>query len=347
MKRIVVGAIILVVLISWAPLPAVSQQRLDLQTFFKDNIGLTPEQITAIKAGKPVAKTLKSRIPDEIFVFGAIYINGTTEEYVAFASDLNRLRKIPEYLAIGAFSNPPQVSDLKGFVLDKEDIEALKKCKTGDCDVQIGAGGMDEFKKSIDWSVPDPGPQVNQMLQKNVIKRLLEYQQQGNRALGAYHDKEEATVVADHFKYMLSYTKALPQALPAFFNYLLDYPAAKPAFVEDAFQWAKVKFGLKPTLRVLHIMTARESQPDGTAFIIAEKQLYSSHYFETALDLTFLRPSKQDPNKPGFYLIKAMGSEQAGLTGFKGGIVRKVAVSRSVSSLEKSLATIKKALEQQ
>jgi hypothetical protein len=113
----------------------------------------------------------------------------------------------------------------------------------------------------------------------------------------------------------------------------------------DTFQWAKVKFGLKPTLRVLHIVTMPGSGPDEFAYTIAEKQLYSSHYFQTALDLTFCIRGSGDPKKPGFYLIKAMGSEQAGLTGFKGSIVRKVAVGRSVSSLEKSLAVIKSTLE--
>ncbi|MGC2291187.1 MAG: hypothetical protein WA450_04570 [Candidatus Acidiferrales bacterium] len=80
-------------------------------------------------------------------------------------------------------------------------------------------------------------------------------------------------------------------------------------------------------------------------YTIAEKQLYSSHYFETAPDLTFCAPDAAYPKQPGFYLIMAMGSEQAGLTGFKGAIVRKVAVDRSASSLQKSLTAIKNALE--
>jgi hypothetical protein len=89
----------------------------------------------------------------------------------------------------------------------------------------------------------------------------------------------------------------------------------------------------------------RGSGADEPAYAIAEKQLYSSHYFETALDLTFLLHDGQNSAEPGFYLIKAMGSEQAGLTGFKGSIVRKIAVDRSVSSLEKSLGIIKTTLE--
>jgi hypothetical protein len=49
--------------------------------------------------------------------------------------------------------------------------------------------------------------------------------------------------------------------------------------------------------------------------------------------------------QPGFYLIMAMGSEQAGLTGVKGSIVRKTAVGRSVSNLQNALTNIKRILE--
>jgi hypothetical protein len=73
---------------------------------------------------------------------------------------------------------------------------------------------------------------------------------------------------------MLSYSQVLPKALPDFYNYLLGYPNSKPANVEDMFYWAKVKFGLKPTLRVVQVVTMRNSNPHGPAYTIAEKQLY-------------------------------------------------------------------------
>jgi hypothetical protein len=187
---------------------------------------------------------------------------------------------------------------------------------------------------------------VNRLLQETVLARLLAYQQQGNEILGVYNDKRNPTLVPEQFKYILSYSKALPRYFPDFYNYLLTYPEGKPADVENSFYWAKVKFGLKPTLRVVHVLTLQQETPAGQIIAVAEKQLYSSHYFETALDLTFCIPEAAGPSQPGFYLIMAMGSEQAGLTGFKGSIVRKVAVDRSASSLNKSLMTIKDALEQ-
>jgi hypothetical protein len=110
--------------------------------------------------------------------------------------------------------------------------------------------------------------------------------------------------------------------------------------------WAKVKFGLKPTLRIVHVVTMHGSMGSDPAYVTAQKQLYASHYFRTALDLTFCISDASDLNRPGFHLIKAMGSEQAGLTGFRGSIVRKTALNRSASSLQKSLAAIKAVLEQ-
>src|SRR5260370_9528071 len=132
---------------------------------------------------------------------------------------------------------------------------------------------------------------------------------------------------------MLSYSRALPKYLPDFYGYLLTYPNGRPANVEDTFYWAKVKFGLKPTLRLVQVVTMRGNPADEIAYAIAEKQLYSSHYFETALDLSFCVRGSDNQKRPGFYLIMAMGSEQAGLSAVNDSVVRKAAVRRSVSSL--------------
>ena len=325
--------------------PSTAQPNPELQHYFQQNIGLNEQQIASIRAGQPVTKALPSRTPDEVFLFGAVYIHAAPEKYVQFARDYNRLRKLPSNLALGVFSNPPTLSDLKGFAFDNGDIKALKDCKPGNCLLQIPEGSIEELQKSVNWSAADVNDQVNQQLQKAALQRLLAYQREGNRTLGVYVDKPTPTDVSKQFAYMVGYSKALPTYLPDFYHYLLDYPQGKPANVENSFYWARVKFGLKPTLRVVHVLTMRGNANDPIAYAIAEKQLYSSHYFETALDLTFCVHDTTDQKQPGFYLIMVMGSEQAGLTGAKGAIVRKTAVGRSVSNLQSGLTTIKKTLE--
>lgn len=345
MIRIVLKISAFLVLIAAAFVPGFSQSSPALQTFFRQNIGLSQDQITAIRDGQPFTKNLMSRTPAEVFLFGAVYIHATPESYLQFAHDFERLRKLPNYLALGVFSNPPQPSDLKDFSLDSDDIQDLKNRKPGDCQIQMPASSIQEFQHSVNWSAANVNEQVNRLLQGRALQRLLAYQREGNQALGVYNDKRDAVDVPQEFAYMLSYSKALPERLPDFYQYLLTYPNSKPANVEDTFYWARVKFGLKPTLCVVQVVTMRGNPGDEVAYAIAEKQLYSSHYFETALDLSFCVRGSDDPTKPGFYLITAMGSEQAGLTGPKGAIVRKEAVGRSVSNLQNLLISIRNTLE--
>ncbi len=345
MLRSVIHAAVLVVLIAAMALPAFSQSNPDLETFFRQDIGLTQDQIAAIQSGQPVAKNMPSRMPAEVFLFGAIYIHAVPDSYVQFSHDFDRRRELPSYLALQVFSNPPKLSDLKDFSFDSDEIQALKNCTPGECQMQLPASSIEDFHRSINWSAADVNEQVNRHLQKTALQRLLDYQREGNQALGVYNDKRDPTVVPQQFAYMLTYAKALPAHLPDFYTYLLSYPNAKPANVEDTFYWARVKFGLKPTLRVVQMVTMRGGPADPVAYAIAEKQLYSSHYFETAMDLSFCVRGSDDPKQPGFYLIMTMGSEQAGLTGAKGSIVRKAAVGRSVSHLQKALTAIRNTLE--
>jgi hypothetical protein len=322
------------------------QERPDLDTYLKDSVRLSNNQIKAIHSGKAVTKALPSRIPDEVFLFGIVHLYATPETYVHFATDFDRLRQTDGYLAIGTFSTPPVLADLNGFTLDRDDINSLRKCKPRNCQVQMPESSMLNIRQSIDWSAPNRAEQVNQVLQREALERLDAYQRNGNVALGTYDDKQHPTDVAAQFGYILTYSRALPGYLPDLYNYLLSFPDHKSSNVDDSiYYWANVKFGLKPTLRIVHIITMRFDIGGDPAYVIAEKQLYASHYFQTALDLTFCISDTSGPERRGFYLIKVMGSKQEGLTGFKGPMVRRFAVNRSISTLQRSLTEIKTALE--
>jgi len=315
--------------------------------FFHEFVGLNDDQIREIHEGKAVAKILDSPTADQVFVFGSVYINSTPERYLKFASDLDALRKLPSYLALRKFSDPPQLSDLAGFTMDEEDFKQLKNCKPGHCEVQLPSEAMEEFQRSVNWDAPDANDQADRLAQQMALQALLHYQQGGNSALGTYRDKNHPAAVAETFASLLSRSKALPVYLPQLREYLLNYPKTDSSQIESQFYWEKVNFGLKPTIRIVQAVLFRGVSPTDPEYAVAVKQLYASHYFESALDLTVCVRDRQKTNPSGFYLITLKGSQQAGLTGFKGGIVRKVAVDKTRSSLEKAMASIKQKLESQ
>lgn len=311
-------------------------------TFFREFVGLSEDQIGAIRSGKAVAKVIESRTPDEVFVFGSVYVEASPESYLKLASDVNALRKLPGYLAIQSFSDPPQLSDLEGFTLEKQDIDELKNCKVGHCEVQLPTEAMEDIKQSIDWSAPDVANRMNHLARQMAFQALLNYMNGGNTALGVYRDKNHPAAVAETFEALITRLSALPVYLPELNEYLLEYPKAKSDKVQAGFYWEEVNFGLKPTFRIVQKVVYRGTSPGNPVYALAEKQIYASHYFETALDLTVC---VKDAQRPGFYIITVKGSKQAGLTGLKGSIVRKVVVDKARSSLGRVLITIKQRLE--
>src|SRR4029077_9489870 len=118
-------------LLSVVQLPASNAQNVEPFKFFRDYVGLKEDQIAAIRNGKAVAQVVESDTPDEVFVFGSVYVQSTPEKYLKLASDIDALRKLPSYLTIQKFSDPPQLSDLDGFALEADDIKQLKNCEPG------------------------------------------------------------------------------------------------------------------------------------------------------------------------------------------------------------------------
>src|SRR5262245_54331816 len=102
------------------------QQASEPDRFFHDYAGLSDDQIQSIRSGKALAKVLPSRTPDEVFVFGSVYVESAPEHYLKLALDIDKLRKLPTYMAIRKFSDPPALSDLEGFTLEEEDIKELR-----------------------------------------------------------------------------------------------------------------------------------------------------------------------------------------------------------------------------
>jgi len=340
LKVLGVGSILLCAMGS-----GISQTRPEPYTFFKQYIGLNDDEIAGIEAGKAVAQALPTSAPSEVAVFGAIYINDSPENYLKLVRNVRALSASRRYLGIRQFSTPPKLADLAGFVLEDDDINELKSCRPGKCQLQLPTASMEEYYKSVDWSAPDVANQVNRLAQKMALDELIRYQKDGNSALGTYYDKEQPLRIVDQFESLLSESAALTDYLPDLEHYLIGYPQAQLPHSENFFYWERVKFGLKPTLRMNHMVIYRGSQSSSPVDSVAIKQLYASHYFQTALDLSVCVRASGRSDQKGFYLITMKESRQAGLTGPKGAIIRRTAVSRTRLWLEASLTHVKRVLE--
>ena len=317
-------------------------QRQPLAVFAR--MGLTPADVAAVDKGRPVAKVLSWGEPSEVYVFGAVHITGSPDTYLKNARDIKRLAAAKGYLGIAelpATSIDP--ADLSGLVLEPDDVESIKDCKEGDCDVQLPGASIQAFRTSVSWDRPDAADQVNRLAREMLTNMIRAYRKGGNATLGEYRDTRHPTRISEQFEKMVGRATALPDVMPELKQYLLRYPDADLPGADSFMYWEKVEFGMKPTIRVNHAVIYKAKAEGGDVSVVAIKQLYASHYFHTALDLTVC---VADPARGGFYLLTLKGSEQQGLTGVKGTVLRQVAVGKIRGSLESALASIKRSVEQ-
>jgi hypothetical protein len=310
-------------------------------------VGLTADEIAAVDAGRPVAKVLAWGGPSEVYAFGAVHVDGTPDLYLKAARDVQRLSGAPGYLGIGEVPEQATLADLRALAFEPDDVKALKNCREGGCDVQLPTASIDAFRNGVDFSRPDAAEQANALGRSMVLQLLRSYQHGGDRALGDYRDKQHPARVAEQFETMVGRASVLPDVIPELRRYLLEYPNASLANSQSFFYWEKVAFGLKPTIRVNHALVYR-GRADGRDFgLVAIKQLYATHYFHTALDVSVCVDDTDGGRSEGFYLLTIKGSQQEGLTGVKGSMVRKVVVDKTRHSLESALASIKQSVEQE
>jgi hypothetical protein len=310
-------------------------------------MGLSADEIGAVEAGRPVVKVLPWGGPSEVYLFGAVHVDGALENYLRAARDVQRLRDAPGYLGIAEIPEDPTVANLEAIAFEPDDVKALKSCREGACDVQLPTASIQAFHDGVDFTRPDAAEQANELGRSMILRLLRSYRQGGHLTLGEYRDKQNPARIGQQFETMVGRASVLPDVIPELRRYLLDYPNASLPNAQSFFYWEKVEFGLRPTIRVNHAVVYR-GRAEGRDFgAVAIKQLYATHYFHTALDLSVCVQDGAGPSSDGFYLLTIKGSQQEGLTGVKGSMLRKIVVDKAKHSLERALGFIKRTVEQQ
>jgi hypothetical protein len=300
-------------------------------------------QIETVRRGQPVVVSVPPGVDREIAVAGAVRIAAPASRLVAVVRDIERLERGRGFLMTRKFSSPPVLADVATLQLPDEDVHALRSCRPGRCDVKLGQGAIDELGR-IDWNAPDVANQANQLARRMAIAYLDQYRAGGNRALAVYRDKPEAIDLAGEFADMVRRSPGFTSLLPEVATYLLQYPQARPPTVDDYFYWSLAEFGLKSIVRLNHVVIHPTGRTSGLQYVITTKQLYASHYFQTALEVRALFDDAERPGE-GHYLVVLNLARSDGLTGLFGPIVRSKVRSGARNGLLTVLAGQKRLAE--
>ena len=310
-----------------------------LDAYITKNVKLTPAERTRLLEGAPVVKLLESSPASEVAAFGGVWINGSPADYVRLVRDIEQFERGGAFLVTKRISDPPQLADFSALKFSQQDLESLRTCRAGKCEIKLGESALQRIRESVDWSKPDAAAAVERLAKQLMLEYSRGYAEAGNDRLAVYRDSSRPTFVASEFKSMIDRLPELSEHLPDLKAYLLGFPKVTIPNATSFLYWQEAKFGLKPTIRINHVVI--DDRPGPT--VIASKLIYASHYFWTALDLAVLVPD--EPRGPGFWLVKVMRSRSDGLEGFTGSVIRGRVQNEVQKGTEATLKATKARLE--
>src|SRR4051812_5626766 len=115
----------------------------------------TPGELSALERGEVVVKLLPVTDKREVAFCGVARLQADPAVLLAaFEESLTRSNN-RVILGGGKLSTPPSPEDLKSLWLDKRDVDEMRRCAAGDCNVKLSAPMIAQLKEGIDWGTPD------------------------------------------------------------------------------------------------------------------------------------------------------------------------------------------------
>ena len=249
-----------------------------------------------------MTRVLDAADPDEIAIFGIVAIDVPRATIGARIRDVSSFLRTPSRPAFGIFGTPAVASDARTFSAEQSDLDAIKGCRPGDCNVKMPVPKFADFQRSVDWSSSDAPARVNAIVRQTMADYVEGYRRGGTAAMVEYGDQKAARRASDAFGSLPAESPYLYDYVPAFQHYLQGYPAVALPGVTDAIYWATDRMSsLRPILSITHLSIYEP--PDAPLTLVSAKQLYASHYFIGAFTLTTLLDRPDAPSGKGSYYM--------------------------------------------
>ena len=307
----------------------------EFQQVLREKGSFEAPDFAALQLNQPVVRLAPTSDKREVAVTGLVNINASAEDFLRSYRNSMMRKSNAAILEIGSFGTQPALADLEGLSLEPGDIDDLKECVAGDCQIKLSAPMIQRFRNEIDWTAPDYQLRVTNLFKEMLVAYIKDYRRRGEAALIEYNDKRDRISLATE-------QRALNSAA-GYVNSFLTDTKSDLQLIEEALVWSKIKFGLKPVIAVNHISIYKRNSDVGPQVLVASKQIYANHYFNAFLALTAFVNVPGATN--GSYLVYENRSRADGLEGPFGKIKRGVVEKKAVEGLRGIIAHSKASLE--
>ena len=304
----------------------------EFRNILLEQAAFTAEELSALERGGVVVKTLPTSSKREVAFCGVVRLQGApATSLAAFRESLTQSNG--HVMPGGRIGSPPAPEEFKALMLDKRDVEDMKRCAAGDCDLKMSAAMIERLHGEVNWAASDYRDSADSFFRLMLFDYVRDYLGRGDAALV---ESDGRAVVSQGDKQRASFG-TLPyvnDSAPEFTAYLQGFPRVELPGVENSIYWSKIKVGLKPVILLTHTASYTRLHDGAPQILVATKQLYATRYFDSSLSLTLLTSvASTDGTPPATYLLYANRSRAEALGGLFGGLKRRLVEEAALEGL--------------
>ena len=176
----------------------VAGQQPDPFAFFEPSVTVTTADRARLDRGEVIARTLPSD-DGQIGVFAASRLNAPPEALLAWTRAIEALKRGPLVLGVGRFSNPAVDSDVDAVALEDGELDALRRCRVGSCDLKLGASEIAEVQEALRGAGHDWRAAAQRVFRHILVARVRQHRERGLLALPPYADRGRRMSVGEAF----------------------------------------------------------------------------------------------------------------------------------------------------
>jgi len=302
-------------------LPAAAQLP-DAKALLGD-VGFSADQIQQVTRGEIVRGAIQAASDRELVVALAFQVGATPAKFIADLKAGLGIKVDPGTLSSGVFRGAGSAADLAALALDPDGQKRAKAY----VNAQPGGDLNLSTQEYATFNALAPSLEaVTPALRAALLARVQAYQKQGLAGIAPYALGDGKTrSAADELRTATQASKALQKFIPAAYQMLLDYPAAKPAGTEEVFRWAQIDAHGVPTLTLTHSAYV----PDGDAFFVMQRMFYVSSGFNAEQAIAAVLPVQG-----GCVVVYGNRTSTDQVTGFGGSAKRSIGSRLLESQLE-------------
>jgi hypothetical protein len=314
------------VIVCAAASPGAAQTSLaELQKQLQEKSAFQQTDFAALERGETVVRLAPAQDKREVAVSGLVPLRANADEFLRNYRDSLTRKSNAAVMEIGTFGAAPAIADLAALTLESKDIEDLKQCVVGDCEIKLSAAMIQRFAREVNWQSADYPQQATQLFKTMLLEYVKDYRSRGDAALIEYHDKQNEVRLADEHQALTRASGYLSEIFGG-----LPGPAAQMQPLEELLIWSKIKFGLKPVIAINHVTIYKSDRQLGPQILAVSKQIYANHYFNSSLALTgFVTVAG-----PTSYLVYENRSRADGFEGPFGKLKRSLVQNKAVEGLK-------------